>query len=794
MKKRLMLCLLFVFTCFISFAQRREKTYYIIENYSEERAKSYLDSATALEDLEGIWQSSDGFKYAIEKDTENNVRVKDKYRVVVVDNMSTVSWWKSGYVKAFIEYSAVSQVYSVHYYSSLAYGKDLTIQKLLGLLENPALFTFCGSGTDIKLVKLYPKLNGATKSGDKSNSQTVSRWSGTGFAISSNGYIATNHHVIDGAKSIKIYGVNGDLQKSYNADVVISDKKNDLALLKIRDSKFKSLGNIPYGSKLKTADSGEDIFVLGYPLTKTMGNEIKLTNGIISSKTGFQGDVSLYQISAPVQPGNSGGPLFDNTGNLIGVVSSKHPDAQNVGYAIKLSNLNNLIDLVSERIALPGTNTIASLSLPNKVKSISKFVYLIAASNEATKKSNNGSAAGSKPEAPVEGDNQNASPEKLYSSARYKYDHKDYAGAYQDVLESLKGTPTGKAYYLKGLIDLCYNYDYKEAAGAFSECISLSFLVDDSRMLRGDSYFGDKNFLAAVEDYDYCIQKDRRNIEALYRRGECKYNMDDLQGAIADYDAVLKYDGLVEFKTVQLSKVYYSKAAGLVSLKKYDEALPVINQALEKDPTMSSMWEIRGEIYYHQGLYVDCVNDMTNAITIDNNQKNSYYYRGLAKMMLNDRRGVYIDLTKAAGLGEERASGLLANMDMAGIDVDSEIYDPLIVKDPKVKRFYNDFLKVQAVELLSDKTIVYFEYSNRSGKKQNISIAPTMHIRDSRTGKQYPVLVVKNISFNPKSIQVENKERVLYSCVFPALPEKTKAIDIIEFPSSSWNIYGVTLR
>lgn len=66
-----------------------------------------------------------------------------------------------------------------------------------------------------------------------------------------------------------------------------------------------------------------------------MGDEIKLTTGVISSKTGFQGDVSLYQISAPIQPGNSGGPLFDNKGNLIGIVNAKHKGAENVGYAIK---------------------------------------------------------------------------------------------------------------------------------------------------------------------------------------------------------------------------------------------------------------------------------------------------------------------------------------------------------------------------------------------------------------------------------------------------------------------------
>jgi S1-C subfamily serine protease len=75
-----------------------------------------------------------------------------------------------------------------------------------------------------------------------------------------------------------------------------------------------------------------------------MGQEIKITDGIVSSKTGYEGDVSTYQISAPVQPGNSGGPLFSKDGQLIGITSSGILAANNVGYAIKASYLKNLMD------------------------------------------------------------------------------------------------------------------------------------------------------------------------------------------------------------------------------------------------------------------------------------------------------------------------------------------------------------------------------------------------------------------------------------------------------------------
>lgn len=206
-------------------------------------------------------------------------------------------------------------------------------------------------------------------------------WSGSGFALN-NGYICTNYHVVEGAKSIDIFGVQGDFTVSYSAKIVATDKFNDLALLQIDDTKFKGFGAIPYKIKTSMAEVGENIFVLGYPMTTTMGDEIKLTNGIISSRTGFQGDVSLYQISAPIQPGNSGGPLFDNYGNLIGIVSSKHKGAENVGYAIKASYLRNLMESSLTENVLPTNNSVSSLPLTGKVQKVKNYVYFIKCSSK----------------------------------------------------------------------------------------------------------------------------------------------------------------------------------------------------------------------------------------------------------------------------------------------------------------------------------------------------------------------------------------------------------------------------
>lgn len=201
-------------------------------------------------------------------------------------------------------------------------------------------------------------------------------WSGSGFAIA-DGYVVTNYHVINGAKSINIKGINGDADGTYKGYVVASDREHDLAILRIVDKKFKGFDAIPYCIGKSFPEVGDDVFVLGYPKTNTMGQEVKLTNGIISAESGFKGDASMYQISAPVQPGNSGGPLFDGNGNVIGVVCAKHMDAENANYAVKVSYLYSLINSSGIGIKMPDKNNVSSKSLSKTVKKVKPFVYLI---------------------------------------------------------------------------------------------------------------------------------------------------------------------------------------------------------------------------------------------------------------------------------------------------------------------------------------------------------------------------------------------------------------------------------
>src|SRR5690606_15703896 len=178
---------------------------------------------------------------------------------------------------------------------------------------------------------------------------------GSGFFINENGYIATNYHVIEGAREIQVEYFQKGIKNTYKAKVIVTDKQNDLAIIQIQDSKFNRLPSIPYVFNYSIKDVGTEVFALGYPMANIMGSEIKYTDGKISSKTGIQGDITVYQISVPIQPGNKIGPLFDSKGNLVGITSSalnkEYFNTENVNYAIKTSYLKNLIDVLPETIS-----------------------------------------------------------------------------------------------------------------------------------------------------------------------------------------------------------------------------------------------------------------------------------------------------------------------------------------------------------------------------------------------------------------------------------------------------------
>jgi S1-C subfamily serine protease len=202
---------------------------------------------------------------------------------------------------------------------------------------------------------------------------------GSGFLINNEGYILTNFHVIDGADKVQVTGIRGDFSVPFTAIVIAIDRLNDLALIQIK-SKLISFETPPYSiTKSKNVSKAETVFALGYPMENAMGSEVKVTNGIINSITGYKQSISEFQISAAVQGGNSGGPLFNSRGEIIGIVSAKISSeiADQVGYAIKSDYIDFfLVQSGVTKFSQP-KNTLENKSLSDQVELISDFIYVV---------------------------------------------------------------------------------------------------------------------------------------------------------------------------------------------------------------------------------------------------------------------------------------------------------------------------------------------------------------------------------------------------------------------------------
>lgn len=170
--------------------------------------------------------------------------------------------------------------------------------------------------------------------------------SGTGFAVSRTGHIVTNHHVVADCQSIafRLLGM-----PEYSAEIIASNVQFDLALLKVDYATDPA--SFPVNDSLRL---GDEIVVYGFPLIGDLSSQGNLTNGVVSALTGLEDDLATFQMNAQIQPGNSGGPVINRSGSIVGVVSSTANDdyfirrsgntPQNINFAIKASILRSFLD------------------------------------------------------------------------------------------------------------------------------------------------------------------------------------------------------------------------------------------------------------------------------------------------------------------------------------------------------------------------------------------------------------------------------------------------------------------
>ncbi|HYG15750.1 MAG TPA: serine protease [Bacteroidia bacterium] len=297
-----------------------------------------------------------------------------KYKVFVPQNDTKVwiaCYWGYSEPKSYIITNVKAHAKAIEKFSEI-------IQK-----DIPAINAKLIGGGTVKIEKSDVIGNAGTEQIilDPSREINKEKGSGTGFLVSENGYVVTNYHVIEDARDIYLYFSTDSSVNKCKASIVSEDKTNDIAVLKI-DSGFVSPGKIPYTFS-DNYNVSDEVFTIGYPQPDIMGSSYKYTKGEISSLSGIENNITMMQITTPLQPGNSGGPLFNKNGEVVGITTStlnpfyiaryQGNIPQNVNYAVKSDYIKPLVKSYMDK----STSSIADLPLAEQIKVLGKFTCMI---------------------------------------------------------------------------------------------------------------------------------------------------------------------------------------------------------------------------------------------------------------------------------------------------------------------------------------------------------------------------------------------------------------------------------
>ena len=412
---------------------------------------------------------------------------------------------------------------------------------------------------------------------------------GSGFFVRDN-LIATNYHVIEGAArgTAKLVGKF----TTYTIEgFTATDKTNDLALLKVTAPGIKPL---PLGNSTDVK-IGETVYVAGNP----KGLEGTFSNGIISSLRDKNTKERL-QMTAPISPGSSGGPVLNSKGEVIGVSFMTLVGGQNLNFAIPSRYLTELLTQ-------------------------------------------------SKPAKPLAQDNRSISAKTYFMWGNTKYDLGDYKGAITDYTQAIRLNPDdADAYNNRGLAksDLGQHFaaiaDYDiairlnpDSAGAY----------DNRGLAKSDL----GQHFAAIADYDIAIRLNPDSAGAYNNRGIVKGDLGQYFAAIADFDIAIRLNP-------DDANAYYNRGLAKYHLGQHFAAIADYDIAIRLNPDDAKAYNNRGLAKYHLGQHFAAIADYDIAIRLNPDDATAYINRGLAKMDLGQHFAAIADYDIAIRLNPDDAT------------------------------------------------------------------------------------------------------------------------------------------
>ena len=409
---------------------------------------------------------------------------------------------------------------------------------------------------------------------------------GSGFFVGDN-LIATNYHVIEGAArgTAKLVGQFS----TYTIEgVTATDQMNDLALLKVTVS---GINPLPLGNS-SDVKIGETVYVAGNP----KGLEGTFSDGIISSRRD-QYTKERLQMTAPISPGSSGGPVLNSKGKVIGVSFMTLVGGQNLNFAIPSRYLTELL-----------TESTPAKSLADGNRSISAETY--------------------------------------FTWGNTKYDLGDYKGAIADYDSAIRLKPDyAEAYNNRGTAKHKLGQRFAAIAD-YDSTIRLKPDYANAYYNRGLAKYNLGQHFAAIADFDSAIRLNPDDAAAYLNRGSAKGQLGQHFAAIADFDSAIRLKP-------DYAKAYLNRGLAKYNLGQHFAAIADFDSAIRLNPDDAKTYYNRGNAKYNLGQHFAAIADFDSAIRLKPDYANAYYNRGSAKTQLNRISEAKQDLRTALRLAKQ---------------------------------------------------------------------------------------------------------------------------------------------